>query len=490
MSISGTSPTSSNDAAALKFVDFVNASPTPYHAVAKAVARLDKAGFTKISESSDWSKIIKPGKGYYFTRNQSALAAFAVPSSFISGQSGVGLIATHVDSCCLKIRPVSNKVKGDWLQVACELYGGGIWRSWFDRDLSLAGRVIVQTEDEKFVSKLIKIDRPLLRIPSLAIHLDRGSNDSFTFNKETQFTPILGLVSSILNSPSASAASTFATPVGSPEMKEKHHPALLGLLAEELGCKADEIQDFELCLYDTQPACLGGLSNEFIFSPRIDNLMSSFAAVEALTDSFTNAGSALSSSPAPASAILLFDHEEVGSVSHHGAESNMLPSLVTRLTAAGLNVSEADSSTIVGRTDEALAKSFLVSADMGHAMHPNFAEKHQELHQPSMGGGVVIKTNANQRYTSNAQTTFVLRRIAKIAGVPLQEFEVRNDSTCGSTVGPHLSTNVRTVDIGLAQLAMHSIRETAGSKDVAYYIAFMRTFFEQFGKVDQELTVD
>ncbi|KAL7412163.1 peptidase M18 [Mrakia frigida] len=474
---------STTSKAAQGFLDFVNASPTPFHAVANAAKRLEDVGFTKISESDSWGPLLQVGKGYYFTRNQSALCAFVLPKGFKSGD-GIGLVGTHVDSCCLKVRPVSKKIKGDFLQT----YGGGIWRTWFDRDLSLAGRVIVQTSPDKFVSKLIKIDRPLLRIPSLAIHLD-PARESFTFNKETHLYPVLGLVSAQLNAPSPASDAEGeikkgGSAVGKPEMAPKHHAGMMDLLASELGVDVEDIYDFELSLYDVQPAVVGGLNNELLFAPRMDNLMSSYAAVEALAQSYTS----LSDTQTTASAILLFDHEEVGSVSHHGAESSMFPHLVQRLTSAGIALSATE--TKERSLEVALAKSFLISADMGHGVHPNYTEKHHELLAPTLGEGVVLKTNAGQKYTSNAPTTFLIRRVAKLAGVPLQEFEVRNDSACGSTIGPHLSVNVRTVDVGLAQLSMHSIRETAGVKDVPYYVSFMQTFFEQYGTLDQELTVD
>ncbi|WVR06333.1 hypothetical protein IAU60_003364 [Kwoniella sp. DSM 27419] len=500
---------------AVKFCDFVTASPTPFHAVANLTKRLLASGFKSISERDLDLSALKPGAKLFYTRNQSSIVAFTLPASPVAhAQPSISFAVGHLDSPCLKVRPVSKKSKSGYLQVGVELYGGGIWHSWFDRDLSLAGRVIVSTpsssgspSEPKYTSKLVKIDRPLLRIPTLAIHLDRTANDAFKFNKETEFLPILGLVAEQLNGaadggaprsragtpqPFGSARSANASGSATParqdaetddrdiaHMQEKHHPLLLAVLADELGCSIEDIQDFELSLYDVQPSTVGGMSNEFVFSPRCDNLMTSFCSIEGLCE---NVEHAKSSDEDSIRCVILFDNEEVGSVSHHGAESNLLPSFVERI----VQLSEY---TKVGY-HQLLANSFLVSADMGHAVNPNYESRYEPNHAPRINGGVVIKTNANQRYTSNAQTTFLLRRVAKKAGVPVQEFEIRNDSSCGSTVGPHLSTHVRTVDIGLAQLSMHSIRETAGSADVRYYIDFFKTYFDVLAQYDRDLKID
>ncbi|WWC88570.1 uncharacterized protein L201_003482 [Kwoniella dendrophila CBS 6074] len=485
---------------AVKFCEFVTESPTPFQAVANLTKKLDSKGFRKIDErSSKDLDSFKPGSKLCYTRNQSSLVAFTLPSKPSIEKTTISFAVGHLDSPCLKIRPISKKVKSGYLQVGCELYGGGIWASWFDRDLSIAGRVIISDTSakkegkENYISKLVKINRPLLRIPTLAIHLDRTINESFKFNKETEFLPIIGLVQDQLNSPSSNATSISRSGTPQPfsgtntpnvkdnendisKMESKHHPLLLAVLADELGCEVSDIQDFELSLYDTQPSTVGGLSNEFVFSPRCDNLMTSFCSIEGLCEV------AEDTNEDTIRCVILFDNEEVGSVSHHGAESNLLPSFVERI----VSLPEYEK---IGYHN-LLANSFLVSADMGHAVNPNYENKYEPNHSPRINGGIVIKTNANQRYTSNAQTTFLLRRVAKKANVPTQEFEIRNDSSCGSTVGPHLSTHVRTVDIGLAQLSMHSIRETAGSHDVRYYIDFFKTYFDSLREFDLDLKID
>lgn len=390
---------------------------------------------------------------------------------------------------------MSKRQKAGYLQVGCELYGGGLWHTWFDRNLSVAGRVILSTPGARteFTSKLVKIDRPILHIPTLAIHLDRGVNEQLKFNKETEFLPVLGLVNEQLNSSGSAVPSRAGTPApgkkddgngrsDATSMEEKHHPLLLAAIADELGCNVSDIHDFELCLYDTQPSTVGGLNNEFIFSPRLDNLTTSWCAIEGLCQAVeAEAASGQASKEENVRCALIYDNEEVGSVSNHGAESNILPSFIEML--AGLPNADRGYYQI-------LANSYLISADMGHALHPNYESRYETNNAPKINNGIVIKTNANQRYTSNAQTTFLLRQIAKRAGVPVQEFEIRNDSTCGSTVGPHLSTHVRTVDIGLASLSMHSIQEMSGSGDIKHYIQLFKTFYEEYSKVEKVLTVD
>ncbi|BEI86692.1 hypothetical protein CcaverHIS002_0700380 [Cutaneotrichosporon cavernicola] len=450
---------------AVKFCEFVTASPSPFHAVANLSQRLKKAGFERVSEREPTNKLT-PGGKYFYTRNQSALVAFTLPprpSQCREPRRGTLRLA---------VRPVSKRQKAGYLQVGTELYGGGLWHTWFDRNLSVAGRVILSTPGARteFTSKLLK------------------------FNKETEFLPILGLVNEQLNNGGSAVPSRVGTPVpGKKEdakdgkgdgtsMEDKHHPLLLAVIADELGCAVSDIHDFELCLFDTQPSTVGGLNNEFIFSPRLDNLTTSWCAIEGLCQAVeAEAAAGQPSKETNVRCALIYDNEEVGSVSNHGAESNILPSFIEML--AGLPNAERGYYQI-------LANSYLISADMGHALHPNYEGRYETNNAPKMNQGIVIKTNANQRYTSNAQTTFLLRQIAKRAGVPVQEFEIRNDSTCGSTVGPHLSTHVRTVDIGLASLSMHSIQETSGSGDIKYYIQLFKTFYEEYSKVEKVLTVD
>ncbi|KAF9075944.1 aspartyl aminopeptidase [Rhodocollybia butyracea] len=458
--------------AAARLLKFVNNSPTPFHAVHNAVQRLEIAGFSRLKESDSWDKAIKPGGKYFFTRNQSTIVAFSTPQNWKQG-TGLSIVGTHIDSPNLRLRPVSKRIKAGYLQVGIETYGGGIWHSWLDRDLSIAGRVVTAKSGE-FKSRLVKIDRPILRIPSLAIHLDRNVNKELKFNQETEFVPILGLISEQLNAKSEPSESN-SQDTKATNIADNHHSVLLSLLASELSVAPDEIHDFELHLYDTQPSQLGGIANEFIFSPRMDNQLSSFCALDALVGSIST-NSLLEGN---VNCIALFNHEEIGSVSSTGAESNLIPSLLSRLSPTPDLLAQS------------IHKSFIVSCDVGHAIHPNYMSKHEDNHQPKINGGVVIKTNASQRYSTDSVSSFLVKQLIERKGGRVQEFETRNDVPCGSTVGPHLSTiGLRVVDVGCAILSMHSIRETAGTRDVQNCIDFFESVFEGFAQLDAKLIAE
>ncbi|KAI9176212.1 hypothetical protein H9P43_006577 [Blastocladiella emersonii ATCC 22665] len=466
-------------AAARGFLEFVNASPSPFHAVAEARKRLEAAGFKALKERECWDGSLVPGGKYYFTRNASSVVAFVVGGKFVPG-NGFGIVAAHTDSPCLKLKPISRKTKAGYMQVGVQCYGGGLWHTWFDRDLGVAGRVIVQPEsaDAKPSHHLVKIAEPILRVPTLAIHLDRGVNDGFTFNKENQLLPVLC-------STAAAELNKIATPSG--DDAPKHHTLLLTALAERIGCDPAHVADVELCLFDTQPAVIGGALSEYVFAPRCDNLVMSFTGLSAILDHA--ADQAAVDADEAVAVVALFDNEEVGSLSAYGADSHMLESALRRITSGVSRDAHGSSSSAF---EEAMQKSFLISADMAHALHPNFADKHCGELAPEMNKGVVIKHNANQRYATTAPTCQLLRNMAKRAGVQLQEFAVRNDSPCGSTIGPILSgkLGLRTIDIGNPQLSMHSIREQAGTHDITDAIKLFTAFFANYAQVDKELIVD
>lgn len=454
---------------ALDFIDFLNTSPSPFHAVHEASVRLEKAGFEKISEKQDWH-LKKRGK-YYFTRNGSSLVAFIVGGEYQVGQGGFTIVGAHTDSPCLKVKPVSKKEQQGYLEVGVQLYGGGIWHTWFDRDLGIAGRVMVKEQDGNFRHSLVHIKKPILRVPTLAIHLDGPVNEAFSFNKENHLLPILA----------TTAKSTLNQLKNSNTEPSKHHPALMHMLAERMKIEVDQIHDFELCLFDTQPATLGGAFDEFIYSARLDNLGMTYCSLIALIESEDI------KHDKNIRLVSLFDNEEIGSTSAHGANSNLLPSTMERIVASmksSLNTKVA--------FEQAIHKSMLVSADMAHAVHPNYAEKHEENHRPQMHKGTVIKINANQRYATTAPTSLILREIARQKDIPIQEFVVRNDSPCGSTIGPMLSAKLglRTIDVGNPQLSMHSIRETGGVDDVKHGIHLLKAFFELFPQMDAKVIVD
>nr|AJD23160.1 aspartyl aminopeptidase [Onygena corvina] len=487
--------TADERARAEDFLSFVNASPTPFHAVASAVKRFTDAGFKEIKEKDCWSDVCKPGGKYYVTRNDSTIIAFAVGNKWKPGNS-IAMIGAHTDSPCLRIKPVSKRTNEGFLQIAVEPYGGGIWHTWFDRDLSIAGRVIVKQEDGTFCSKLVHVEKPILRIPTLAIHLDR--TEDFAFNKETQLLPICGMVAAELSKTSESESENESvTPFK--KMTERHHPCLIELLSTELSVKADDIIDFEMLLYDTQKSCLGGMKDQFIFSPRLDNLNSSFCATVALVESLASP-SALENESA-IRLVSLFDHEEIGSRTAQGADSNMLPAIIRRLSVLRV-AGKSENEDLSTAYEQSLATSFLVSADMAHAVNPNYAYKYESEHKPEINRGPVIKINANARYATNSPGIVLMHEVARAAVaksdvssdsiVPMQLLVVRNDSSCGSTIGPMLSAALgsRTLDLGSPQLSMHSIRETGGTKDVALATRLFTSFFENYTALAPKILID
>ncbi|KAK0263504.1 Aspartyl aminopeptidase [Friedmanniomyces endolithicus] len=502
------------------FVEFLNASPTPFHAVRSAKLRLEKAGFKQIKERDSWTPSLTPGGKYYLTRNASTVIAFAIGQAWKRGNP-VAMVGAHTDSPCLRIKPVSKRSGDGFLQVGVEVYGGGMWHTWFDRDLGAAGRVMVKTQGGGMEQKLVRISRPICRIPNLAVHF--GGSVPFEFNKETQLFPILGLVSAELNrtgqtaeelSKETSEAEKEANfnPLKTPT--QRHQPYLIQLIADEAGCNPEEILDFELVLYDTQAACIGGLNNEFVFSARLDNLGMTYCAVEGIIQSLSSPSALKDDSTIRL--IACFDHEEIGSESAQGADSNMLPSVIRRLSClpSSADSSEKSYDKVNGNGDDnatayeqTLATSLLVSADMAHSINPNYSAKYESNHSPRMNEGTVIKINANVRYATNSPGIVLLQECARRAkaasyqppgtktssgGVPLQLLVVRNDMPCGSTIGPMLSASlgVRTIDVGNPQLAMHSIRETAGCYDVEHGINLFESFFEHYGEMEGKVVVD
>nr|XP_043634536.1 probable aspartyl aminopeptidase [Erigeron canadensis] len=454
-------------------LDYLNESWTHFHATAEAKQQLVAAGFHLLSENDEWD--LRPGGRYFFTRNMSCVVAFAIGEKYSIG-NGFHVIAAHTDSPCLKLKPKSALSKSNYLMVNVQTYGGGLWHTWFDRDLSVAGRVIVRDGDDSFLHKLVKIKRPLLRVPTLAIHLDRTVNkDGFKPNLETQLNPLLATKHDDASSDKDRNSTLSKVP---------HHPLLMQILSDELGCQADDIASIELNICDTQPSCLGGANNEFIFSGRLDNLASSFCALRALVDS---SGPEDLSNEHAIRMVALFDNEEVGSDSMQGAGAPTMFQAMRRIIDCLSNQYVRESI-----FERAIRQSFLVSADMAHGVHPNFMDKHEENHRPELHKGLVIKHNANQRYATSGITAFLFKEVAKIHNLPTQDFVVRNDMGCGSTIGPILASGIgiRTVDCGIPQLSMHSVREICGKDDVDIAYNHFKAFYQTFSSVDRKLNVD
>ncbi|KAJ6672266.1 ASPARTYL AMINOPEPTIDASE [Salix viminalis] len=450
---------------ASELINFLNASPTAFHAVEEAKKRLRNAGYEQVSERQDWN--LEAGKRYFFTRNHSTIVAFAIGNKFEAG-NGFYIVGAHTDSPCLKLKPVSKVTKGGYLKVGVQTYGSGLWHTWFDRDLTVAGRVIIKEEKDGSVSyshRLVRIEEPIMRVPTIAIHLDRNVNsDGFKVNTETQLLPVLAtsikteLNKAIAESDPLKSEETLADGKKSDKVmiKSKHHSLVLEMIANQIWVQSRRYM--------------------------LDNLCSSFCSLKALIDATSSESDLKDESGVRM--VVLFDHEEVGSNSAQGAGSPVMLDALSRITSSF----DSDSKLL----PKAIQLSYLVSADMAHALHPNYMDKHEENHQPKLHGGLVIKHNANQRYATNAVTSFLFREIASKHNIPTQDFVVRNDMACGSTIGPILASGVgiRTVDVGAPQLSMHSIREMCAVDDVKHSYEHFKAFFQDFSNLDAKITVD
>ncbi len=421
---------------------FIDASPTPYHAVVEAQRRLSAAGFRDCAERELWS--LEPGDRRTIVRNGGSLIALQVGSeSPVEG--GFRIVGAHTDSPNLRLKPRADVVAQGYRQLAVEPYGGLLLHTWLDRDLSIAGRVTLR-DGAGVRAPLVDFARPLARVPSLAIHLNRDLKEKgLHLNPQTQALPLVGLE-------------------GAPELG--------ALLATELRAQAladvrpDEILAFDLMFYDVQPSGVIGAAGEFVVAPRLDNLASCHAAVSALLDA---AGAEL---PRATRAVVLYDHEEVGSESAQGAAGTFLAETLERAVAAYKGGAAQGFA-------RARARSRVISADMAHGVHPNFADKHEPGHKPVLGRGPVIKSNVNQSYASDALSAGEFAALCASVGVTPQYFTSRNDQPCGSTIGPITAakTGIATVDVGNPMLSMHSCREMAGAADVAPMIGVLRAFF-------------
>lgn len=472
-----------------EFIKFLNESHSPYHVVHVMKRHLLENGFKELHEAKTWDKIVEPNGKYFVTRNNSSIIAFGVGGKFSPGNP-VAIVGGHTDSPSLRIKPISKRTSEKYSQIGVECYGGGIWHSWFDSDLSIAGRVFVKTENGGSESKLVDLKKPLLKIPTLAIHLDREVNQKFEFNKETQLLPISGMAQSA-SSERKESSSQNSEDDGFSSLKaivERHNGDFLDLIAQELELSSvSDIEDFELILYDHAASTLGGIRDEFVFSGRLDNLTSCFTGLHGL---LLSSGKSLDFETG-IRLLACFDHEEIGSSSAQGADSNFLPNIMERLSSqASFTISD----NIASNTNyllETYARSFFLSSDVAHAVHPNYAGKHESQHKPIIGGGPVIKINANQRYMTNSPGMVLIKKLADSAKVPLQLFVAANNSPCGSTIGPILAskTGMRTLDIGNPILSMHSIRETGGAADLKFQIDLFKEFYESYSGLEEKIKV-
>ncbi|KAG7339733.1 aminopeptidase I zinc metalloprotease M18 [Nitzschia inconspicua] len=498
-----------------KACDFLTASPDPFHAVHNCVQKLKAAGFVGLDSTEPLTGKLQPGGKYYYIVEHSTLVAFAVGpkcsidttnGSTIISSFGFHMIGGHTDSPNLKIKPKSKRTASGCILLGVECYGGGLWHTWFDRDLSVSGRVLVQQRQQqpnndndntskpllfaKTEQRLVNLKDPIARISTLCIHLQSPEErQGFTVNKENHTSPIIA-TESIRSKENNAAKEKLEQDAESQlngntsKWREAQEPLLLDAIAEKLGVDKEEIVDFELNLYDTQPASLGGITKEFLYSARLDNLATVFCAMESLVQYTTGTDSTFSES-ADVSLAVVFDHEEVGSVSAQGAGSPVMSSAVERIAAA-LNGGSVNPDVY----NACIRKSFILSIDQAHAIHPNYASKHEAQHAPKLNSGIVIKTNNNQRYATTGITGFVVRELGRIAAVPVQEFVVRNDCPCGSTIGPTVSANtgIRVVDAGMPQLSMHSCREVMGIVDLTHGVNIFKAFYNHFRDLDDSLS--
>ena len=412
--------------------DYLQESPTSFHAVARAKQLLQENNFVRLHEDTSWSDLDK-GK-YVVTRNDSSLIAFCWHPE---NEKKFNMAGAHTDSPCLKIKPNPEIDQYNCLQLGVEVYGGALLHPWFDRELTIAGQVCFLDKTKGLQKALIHFKNPVAIIPSLAIHLDHEANKGREINKQKHLVPLIGLSNDF----------TKGFQVRVLEQLNKEHPQM----------SAAEIVDFELFMCDATRPCLTGFSGELLTASRLDNLLSCYACIQGIVDADITHNAL----------IILNDHEEVGSVSTSGAQGSFLHDVLTRL----LDNEE--------HKQRVLHNSFFISADNAHAVHPNFSDKHDPQHMPVLGGGIVIKFNANQRYATSATTAAQFRQLCSCSQVAVQNFVMRSDMACGSTIGPTTaaSLGVNTVDVGIPTLAMHSIRETAACNDCWSLYLVLKTFF-------------
>ncbi|MGL5755654.1 MAG: M18 family aminopeptidase [Paraclostridium sp.] len=425
---------------AKNLIGFIHNSPTAFHSVETSEELLKLNGFENLDARSNWD--IKKGGKYYTTKNSSAIIAFTVDTDNLK-EDGFRIIGSHSDSPSFRIKPSPEmEVEKTYLKLNTECYGGPILNTWLDRPLAIAGRVVLKGENIlRPTETLVNINRPICIIPNLAIHMNREVNDGFALNKQKDMLPLVGLLNDTLE-------------------KENF---LVKTIAKELGVKIEEILDFDLFLYEYEKGMLIGANEEMISCGRLDNLSMAHASLHALVDAKAVNG---------VNVVAVFDNEEVGSSTKQGADSNMLINVLERISLG------------LGQTREeffrSLYSSFIISADLAHAVHPNVPEKHDPTSRPVMGKGPVIKINANQAYTSDSQSIAVYKMICKQAGVNCQEFVNRSDVRGGSTIGPISSTHIDipSVDIGSPILAMHSIRELGCVEDHMDIYKTFKVFYE------------
>lgn len=422
-----------------QLIEFIDASPTPWHAVAETRQRLLAQNYTELSEVQSWR--LQPDTGYFVVREEASLIAFRTGGDMKNTQFRI--IGAHTDSPGLRVKTCGAQESGDYLRLNCEVYGGPILATFTDRDLALAGRILAKDgSTQGFSSRLYDSKKALVRLPNLPIHLNRSVNDDgLKIQKHKDLNLLLGSLHEAL-----SASDSFSR-----------------WLCEAVAIERNDLLGFELLPYDVQPGALFGMHNEFIAVRQLDNLASCHAAISAL----------LSATDATATKMIaLFDHEEVGSTSYTGAGGSFLQDILQRIAYAFSEEKDA--------LAKIIARSWLASADMAHAWHPSHSDCYDGLHHLKVNQGLALKINSSQRYATNAFGEALFMQVAEKANVPVQKYVHRADLSCGSTIGPVCAARLgmRTLDIGVPMWAMHSARESCGAHDQAHYRNWMRAFLD------------
>lgn len=422
----------------MELFEYLNGAVTPYHAVELGTEFLTKAGFTE--QKLELPFTVERGGKYFIRVYGTGLVAYTVGESF-EAEDALHLAVAHTDAPCLRVKPVAELLSGEYKRLDVEVYGGAILNTWFDRPLSLAGRVVLRGEDA-YSPRLVTVDmkRPLLTVPNLAIHMNREVNKGVEYKPQRDLLPILGMLKE-------------------GESKEAY---LRGLLAKELQVKEEEILDYDLTVYCAEQACYLGEEEEFISGPRLDNQLSCYALLEAISAGKRTSGICMA---------VLYDHEEIGSRSKQGADSALTGAVIERIYA-GLGLTRET-------MQAAMAKSIMLSVDGAHALHPNRQDVYDPVNRATVNKGIALKINSSQRYAFDTETVAIAQVLCEEAGVLYQKVANHSDQVGGSTLGPILSSWIpmRAIDLGVPLLAMHSARELAGRKDTDFLVRFLTKFY-------------
>jgi len=423
-----------------ELLDFIKEATAPYQVVEEGIKKLKEAGFQELNIKEKWN--LQIGGSYYVMPFATSLFAFTVGREWKKGQN-LRIAAAHTDHPGFRIKPKAEMITGEYLKLDTEVYGGPILNTWLDRPLSMAGRVALRSEDPFHPKmRILDIKKPILTIPNLAIHINRDVNKGVELNKQTDTLPLLAMIKESLN----------------------QKQFFIEYLAEQLNAKAEDILDYDMYIYNAEEGNIIGMDQDFISCPRLDNLTSVLALLKGIIAGRRSAGINI---------IALYDNEEIGSRSKQGADSALLTMILEKVYT-GLGIKESN------ELYEAVADSILLSVDVAHAVHPNRPEKYDPNNQTSLNGGVVLKIDSNQKYTFDTEAIAIVQQVCEKAGVRYQKFVNRSDAQGGGTLGPIISSwlPMKTVDLGVPLLAMHSARELMGVDDQEHLEKLMINFFQ------------